>query len=201
MKLLLGCIAGLALVLLVAYRAGVSKANCDAFEESVSRLTPEQKTRVARLVATETAGMTRNEEKAIVYYQSPERTGRLSRIYLLWHVFEPGSATYRALRAQVREKEKATEGTDLAMIAYLDLWFYEFRTRHHMMLGSLFEAWGLSGIRGLCYRWEPEMSSWDRIGNLSNDAVLGILRPDQKRAIREGTYNVVYVGGTRRSRN
>jgi hypothetical protein len=50
---------------------------------------------------------------------------------------------------------------------------------------------GLDDLRGACYRWDDKRDSWAYVSELSNDGVISLLTPDQKKAILSGTYNMV----------
>ena len=73
-KIALGGALVVFLVGVLVYRTVAVQANRDAFAQTLSPLNPEQRSRIEQLVVAETKGMTRNEEKAVVYYHAANRT-------------------------------------------------------------------------------------------------------------------------------
>jgi hypothetical protein len=174
----------------VALRVWDSRTNENALESSLSVLSAEDRDRVERLVKSETAGMTQNEEGGIVYYHSSARTGEANRIYLLWSMAGPRSQTYSTLESAL-SKEKLGAVKVVGVAVYVDLGFFSFRSKHEMMLARAFRDIGLGGLRGACYRWDDKLNSWAYVAELPNDMVIALLTPDQKRAILGGNYNMV----------
>ena len=174
----------------LAYRSIGFRSNTDVFAESVGRLDATYRSRVEGLVKAETSGMTRNEESGVVYYHSQAITGEKNRVYVLWWIVCPSAPEY----AQVGDAlpgEKVRKG-DVAVVAYVDLGFHSFRTRHGKMLSRFFDEYDLAPLRGMGYVWDENAFAWERCGPIENDRLLSLLSAERKQVVREGTYNAVY---------
>jgi len=167
-----------------------SGTNESALDTSLSIMSAEDRDRAQRLLKLETAGMTQNEESGVVYYHSSVRTGETNRIYLLWSMAGPSSQMYDVV-GRALSKEKLGAAKAVAVAVYVDLGFYSFRSKYEMMLARAFRHMGFGGLRAACYRWDDKLDSWAYVTELSNDVVISLLTPDQKRAILGGTYNMV----------
>ena len=190
-RLLLALAAVLVLLALVGYRSLAFRVNYDAGPEMMSRLTPEQRASVERLIAAETDGMAANEERGLTYYHSTARTGEKNRVYLLWAVAAPGTDLHRAALASPGREAADTVAGEIGLAVYADLGFHSFRTKHGMLLARLFEAEGLRRLRCSCWRRDAEYATWTPIRTLPNAAAVGLLSAEMKRAIRSGSYGAV----------
>jgi hypothetical protein len=166
------------------------RTNENALESSLSVMGAEDRDRVQRLVKRETAGMTQNEENGIVYYHSEARTDKRNYVYLLWLMAGPNSRTYSIVESAL-SKEKLGAAKTVGVAVYVDFGFYSFRSKYEMMLARAFRDMGFGALRAACYRWDDKLGSWAYVTELSNDVVIALLTPDQKRAILGGTYNIV----------
>ncbi len=191
-------IAVLILVVLVLYRSATFQVNYDAFAESTSRLNRDQRDQIEQLVEIETLRMVKNEEEGLVYYHSPEKTGKRNRVYLLWMIVEPGTETHRAVISALPPEKRTAPETTLAVVAYIDLGFHGFRTRYEMLLSRCFKDGAMKGIKASCYRRDTDSDAWIRIGQISEEAP--IPTAGQKRTMKRGTYNLVVIETPRASR-
>lgn len=166
----------------VVLTSGLRGANNDGTTELLSRLDAESAAKAAKLVAAETAGMTKNEESGIIYFHSSANRDKPNRIYLLWSMAGPGSQMYNIVGSAL-SKEKLGAAKSVGIAVYVDMGFYTFRSKYEMMLARAFRDTGLGGLRAACYRWDDKLDSWAYVTELSNDVVIALLTPDQKRAI------------------
>jgi len=182
----------LALGAVLVVRARQYQTNRNAYAESLSRLAAQDRAKMEALIHLETSGMTRNEERGIVYYQGAAKTGSANRIYLLWLLAEGSDA--EAMLESVRET--AEGGAIAATAVYVDLGFHSFRTKYAMSLARMLKDRGLDAVRGSVYAWNAADSNWRATGRVDGTEVEHLLTPELRRELLQGTFNVVAARGT-----
>lgn len=187
-RLLLALIACLVFVGAIVYKTASKEGNFNAFDEGMRALTPAQAQRVERLVSAAVSGLVHNEEAGIVYYGEP--TQRSNRAFLLWLVAEAGTEEGRRLHDF---SGATTSGSAFGGVLYVSLDLGWLRAYYGMLLPALFRAEGLQQIRGDCYVCDERSGSWNWKGELPKDVIQTLLRAQDVKAIRGGSYNLVRV--------
>jgi hypothetical protein len=182
----------LAVAVFLVYRSVAFRSNTNAFAETTARLDATQLSLVEALIATERAGLTRNEESGLEYFHSQAVTGEKNRVYVMWWIAGPGSAAYDELHGMVGPAEKYRP--EIGVAVYVDIGFHSFRTRQGKMLGRFFDEHGLTPVRATGY-FRDLSGSWRRARQIENEKLVSLIPEDRKRAILEGAYNAVYFDG------
>jgi hypothetical protein len=188
-RLLLALIACLVFISAIVYKTASKEGNFNAFDEGMRALTPAQTQRVERLVSAAVSGMVHNEEAGIVYYGEP--TPRSNRVFLLWLVAEAGTEEGRRLHDSAGA---ATSGSAFGAVLYVTPALSLLHGPYGMLLSALFRAEGLQQIiRGDCYVCDERSGIWSWKGELPKDVIQTLLRDQDVKAIRGGSYNLVRV--------